>query len=246
MFGLSMALICCLSSQPEKADPPPSAAAPPPATAMIKGRAIFTGDPETYKRVVLDTSRDAFCAKKKIGSEHVVINHHTDPFTLLNVLVSIKDGARLQGLDAPRESAVLKQQGCRLEPHLLPLMARQRLRMLNADDTLCGLQSQSTVNLPFNIAIPQGGGSREVTLVPEAPFAVHSAAHPWIGAWIAVFDHPFFAVTGQDGTFKIDNVPAGKYTLEAWHEKFGTLQAQVEAASGATKTIDFTFAPKQP
>jgi len=65
--------------------------------------------------------------------------------------------------------------------------------------------------------------------------------HPWMGAWIAVMDHPFFQVTKEDGKFIIENLPAGDYELQAWHEKLGPQNVQVTLAEGEAKEINFTF-----
>ena len=68
--------------------------------------------------------------------------------------------------------------------------------------------------------------------------------HPWMHSYIAVFDHPFFAVTGKDGAFQLPSLPPGEYTLEAWHERLGTLTQKITIAPGETKKIDFVFKTK--
>jgi uncharacterized protein (DUF2141 family) len=65
--------------------------------------------------------------------------------------------------------------------------------------------------------------------------------HPWMRAYIAVVHHPFFAVTGDDGTFTIKDLPAGTYTLEAWHETYGTVDQQITVGANDSKTIDLTY-----
>jgi uncharacterized protein (DUF2141 family) len=65
--------------------------------------------------------------------------------------------------------------------------------------------------------------------------------HPWMRAYIGVVHHPFFAVTGDDGTFTIKNLPAGTYTLQAWHETYGTMDQQITVGANDSKTIDFTY-----
>jgi hypothetical protein len=64
--------------------------------------------------------------------------------------------------------------------------------------------------------------------------------HPWMRAYIGVVRHPFFAVTGDDGTFTIKGVPPGNYTIEVWQEKYGTQDQNITVAAKDTKTVDFS------
>jgi hypothetical protein len=68
--------------------------------------------------------------------------------------------------------------------------------------------------------------------------------HPWMTGYVGVSAHPFFAVTGEDGKFEIPKVPAGKYTLEAWHERFGTTSQDITVEANKPTTTTFTFASK--
>jgi hypothetical protein len=76
---------------------------------------------------------------------------------------------------------------------------------------------------------------------PEFMFPVQCDVHPWMKAWIAVMNHPFFAVTGQDGKFEIKNIPAGTYELEAWHDRLRGKTMTVTVTDNSTQKIDFTF-----
>jgi hypothetical protein len=72
-------------------------------------------------------------------------------------------------------------------------------------------------------------------------FKIKCDVHPWMNAWIHVLDHPFFSVTGEDGTFTIRGLPPGKYTLTAWHETLGTKTADVTVEEGKPASVDITF-----
>ena len=75
----------------------------------------------------------------------------------------------------------------------------------------------------------------------EAPFAVKCDVHPWMSAWVAVFDHSFFTVTKQDGKFSLAGLPAGTYDVVAWHEKLGEQTASITVGADETKAQDFSF-----
>lgn len=213
---------------------------------VIKGKVIFKGDADNFKRTVVNTQKDPNCAKMKakIGTENVIINKKTDPMTLRNALVFVKEGLGDRKYDAPTEPFVLTQEGCQYTPHIVALMAGQPLRVHNGDNTNHNIHFLPKVNQEMNFSQPKQGMEKDITLQVEEAFKVKCDVHPWMGCYIQVFDHPFFAVTDKEGTFELKGLPPGKYVVEAWHEEFGTQTATVEVASGDTKEADFTFEPK--
>ena len=210
---------------------------------VVKGKVIFKGT--APKRSVINTAKDPNCkkSKKKIGTEDVIVNKKTDPTTLRNVMVYVKSGLGDRKFDAPSEPFLLDQMGCQYKPHVITLMAGQKLRIRNSDDTNHNIHFLPKINQEMNFSQPKKGMEKDVDLEVEDVFKVKCDVHPWMGAFIKVFDHPFFAVTGKDGTFEIKGLPAGKYEIEAWHEKYGKETMTVEVATGETKEADFTFAP---
>lgn len=217
--------------------------------AVIKGKVIFAGDPDKteFKRTVLNTAKDPNCAKSKakIGSYDVIINKKSDPPTLRNVMVYVKDGLGDRTWPAPKEALVLNQYGCEYDPHVFGIMAAQTLTIRNSDDTNHNIHFLPQKNEELNFTQPKKGMEKEVQLQPEAePFKIKCDVHPWMGAYTAVFTHPFFAVTDETGTFELKGLPPGKYEVKAWHEKFGTQTATLEVGSGETKEHDFTYKPE--
>ena len=81
---------------------------------------------------------------------------------------------------------------------------------------------------------------------PEVMIPVKCDVHPWMQSYVGVLDHPFFAVTGEGGTFELAGLPAGSYTIEAWHEseRIGTMTQDVTVADGESKSVDFAFKVK--
>jgi len=210
--------------------------------AVIKGKVLFKGDPEKYKRTPLDTGKDANCTKK-IGSEDVIVDKDNNPPTLRNVLVSIKEGLGDRKFLPPPTPAILDQVGCHYEPHVLPVVEGQTVTIRNSDPTNHNIHFLPKINEEMNKTQPKQGMQDDIKLKVEAPFRVKCDVHPWMGMHVAVFNHPFFSVTGKEGTYEIKGLPPGKYVVEAWHEKFGTVTAPVEVTSGATKDQDLTFEP---
>jgi plastocyanin len=159
-----------------------------------------------------------------------------------NVFVYIKEGLGDQKFEIPAgDKPHIDQVGCMYTPRVIGVMAGQEFEFRNSDPTLHNVHALPASSRPFNNAMPMKGMTikRKFT-APEIMVRVKCDVHPWMAAYVGVLSHPFFAVSGEDGSFTIANVPAGTYTIEAWHEKMGTQTASVTVADGAA-TADFTF-----
>ena len=216
--------------------------------AVIKGKAVFAGDMAKHKRPPIDTTKDPNCkkAKKRIGAYKVIFNKKTDPVTLRNVLVSIKEGLGDRKYPTPSTPVTLTQIGCEYVPHVLGIMEGQTLTVFNGDDTNHNIHFLPKKNQEHNFTQPKKDikKGRSLTLVAEEVFKVKCDVHPWMGCRIGVFTHPFYSVTGRDGAFELKGLPPGNYVVEAWHETFGSMTLNVAVAAGAVVEKDFTFDPK--
>jgi hypothetical protein len=164
---------------------------------------------------------------------------------LANVVVAIKaDEATALGGAAPSDPAVLDQVGCQYVPHVLPMMVGQKITIKNSDPFLHNVHSLPQQNPGFNFGQPNKDPGKEAPEQPKVAenIKVKCDVHPWMGAWIVVMEHPFFAASKDDGTFaiKIPDVPDGDYTVTAWHEKLGTQEGKVTVAGGKGE-VNFTF-----
>lgn len=161
---------------------------------------------------------------------------------LQNVFVYVKEGLPATAYPVPDEPVVLDQQECRYVPRVFGIQVGQQLLIRNSDPLLHNVRSEGLINEPFDIGTPVQGmeitrtfATREVMV----PFKCN--VHAWMRAYLGVLDHPFFAVTGEDGRFSIPNLPAGTYTLEVWHERFGTQTQQITVAPQQTADAAFAY-----
>lgn len=212
---------------------------------VVKGRIAFKGNVGDFKRSVIDTSKDGNCkkSKSKIGSYRVILNKKTDPVTVRNVMVYVKKGLEGRTYDAPTEPVVLTQKGCEYNPHVFGVMEGQTLAVRNGDDTNHNIHLLPKINQELNFSQPKKGMEKELKLEAEETFKLKCDVHPWMGAYVQVFTHPFFDVTGKKGTFELKGLPAGEYEIEAWHETFGTQTMTVTVTPGEPTTADFTYEP---
>ncbi|MGI9168426.1 MAG: carboxypeptidase regulatory-like domain-containing protein [Pyrinomonadaceae bacterium] len=214
----------------------------------VTGAIAFNGTPAAPKKI--DTSADPVCgqANPNLATEDTVVKDGK----LANAFVYIKDGTadgtKIGDLTfpTPSDAATLDQKGCHYVPHVLGLQANQKLRITNSDPTQHNVHPTPRVNPEWNQTQANGAAPIEKTFArPEVLIPVKCNQHPWMKSYIGVLRHPFYAVSGEDGTFTIKGVPPGTYTVAAWHEKGGpngtekTMNVTV-AANGSAKA-DFAF-----
>jgi plastocyanin len=174
-----------------------------------------------------------------VNSQSIIVG---DNNTLGDVFVYIKSGLARTDYPPPAQAAVINQAGCNYSPHVIGVMAGQKVKFLNPDGTLHNVHVMCRINPEFNASMPDFRKELEVSFdKPEFMFPVQCDVHPWMKGWMAVLSHPFFAVTGPDGKFEIKNIPAGTYEIEAWQEKLGTKTATVTVTDNSARKIDFTF-----
>ena len=214
-----------------------------PATAgTIQGKVTFTGTAPANEAISMEGEPD--CASTYTDTapptqETVLVN---DDGTVQNVFVYVKDGLGDMQFPAAAEPVVLDQQGCRYHPHVLGVMVGQPLLIRNSDPVLHNIHPRPAENRAFNESQPKQGMEAEKTFSkPEILIPVGCDVHDWMNAFIGVVAHPYFTVTGTDGTFVLPNLPPGEYTIEAVHESFGVQEIDVTVGASETKDIDFSF-----
>jgi len=193
--------------------------------AEITGKVVVKGTPKA--ELTIDMGADPKCGAlhdKPVTTRHYVVDKDGG---LANVLVFIKSGLNEKNSPAPATTPLLDQVGCEYTPYVMGVRTQQKLKIKNSDPTLHNvhaipnsMRDKGTANKGFNLAQPIKDMVTEKSFdAPEVAVKFKCDVHPWMFAYVGVFDHPFYAVTEKDGTFKITGVPKGKYTLEAYHVK---------------------------
>jgi plastocyanin len=250
LFGLPLMLTLAAAAcggnkpapEPQGQEQPKAApAAVDPATAAtIKGKVTLDGTAPANAPIKMNA--DPYCLtvnKTPQTQETYMVGKGGE---VGNVFVYISDGLGDRTFEAPKDPVVIDQQNCRYHPHVMGLMVGQPLQILNSDGTLHNIHAIPTKNAEFNTGQPiKGMKTNHVFTAAETMVPFKCDVHGWMNAYAGVLPHPYFAVTGDDGTFTIKNLPPGTYKLTAWHEKLGTQTADITVAAKDEKENNFTF-----
>lgn len=217
--------------------------ATPPATsgqaASLSGKINLEG--AAPARVAIKMAADPVCAKahtEPAMSQDVLVD---ESGMLKNVLVYVKNGLEGQTFDTPTEPVVFDQHGCQYEPHVFGIMVGQPFKILNSDPTLHNIHALPKEG-EFNLGMPKQGMEFTKSFPkPEVPVHIKCDVHPWMSAYCGVLTHPFYAVSDEHGNYTIKDLPAGTYTIAAWHEKYGEQTQQVTVGAEPPPALNFTF-----
>jgi len=204
----------------------------------VAGTINFVGTLQTPSKI--DMNADAACVGKNPNA--TVETQKVKDGKLANALVYIKDGKTADGKDfnnlgfqTPQTEVKLDQVGCVYVPRVLGIQTGQKLFIHNSDETVHTTQAMAEKNYAWYTTQKIKSAPIEKTFTePEIIIPLKCTQHGWMAAYVAVFDHPFFAVTKDDGTFELNGVPAGTYTITAWHEK-GSLEGTEKTAQVTVK-----------
>ncbi len=249
-FALSLSLLACGGGAPEPEGGAPATETPAPTgeltmvdpakAATLSGRILLEGEAPKPPRLNLGADEDCKAMHDgPIFSEQVSVGPEGG---LQNVFVYVKSGLEGKAFGVSSEIVAIDQQGCIYKPHVVGVQIGQTLRVTNSDATLHNVHPLPSNNREFNKSQAAGAGPLDSTFdKPELMIPVKCNIHPWMRAYINVVEHPFFAVTGPDGSFTIEGLPAGEYTIEAAHEKYQTQEAKVIVGEGETQTLELKF-----
>lgn len=208
------------------------------ATSTVSGKISYDG--AKPKLVKLQMSADPVCMKAHTApvlEQTVQVN---DNGTLKDVFVYVKEGADKWTFNPPADPVVLDQKGCLYQPHVFGIMTNQKLKIMNDDPTTHNIHPQPKNNPEWNLGHPPGVVHEKSFPNVEIMIPVKCDVHRWMKSYIGVWKNPFYSVSGDDGTFTI-KLPAGTYTIEAWHEKYPAQTQSVTVGDNETKEVNFTF-----
>jgi uncharacterized membrane protein/plastocyanin len=205
----------------------------------ITGTVKFEGTLPPYQKLRLPKA----CAKQHSGNvilNNVIINKGF----LKNVMIRVKSG--LEGINfpnkIPKTEVVFDQKACIYFPRVAMAQVGQVIRFKNSDPLFHNVKAITKKNKKFNKAMPKKDSSfTKIFQNEELHIQAKCSLHPWMGAHLAILDHPYFSVSSQTGVFIINNLPTGKFIIEAWHEVFGTVEAEVDLTENPTQDLQIVF-----
>jgi hypothetical protein len=245
-LGCVAALLTCCSAknQTSQSSPAPAYFKVDQTTAgAVHGTIYFKGKKTAPK--VIDMSNEPACVEAHHGKaydESLVVNRSGE---LANAFVYIKSGLEGKLFEVPATPVTIDQSGCWFRPRILGIQTGQIFKVINSDPVTHNIHPMAQINREWNHS--QGAGDPAIArkfLKPEIMIPVKCNIHSWMHAYIGVLDHPYFAVSGEDGSFEIKNLPPGVYTIAVWQEKLGTEEQQVTVSTLGRAEVNFTFKDK--
>jgi plastocyanin len=251
ILGVTLAttLACGGGSETSSTSATPSSPAAAPAGQKVDTanagsvRGMVALDGTAPKNEAITMNADPVCLREAKGTqmqETYIVGSAGK--SLANVFVYVKDGLGNYVYDTPTEPAKIDQKECRYHPHVFGMRVGQPLQIVNSDPTLHNIHATPKSNTEFNNGQPiQGMKMTHTFTAKEVMVPFKCDVHGWMNAYVGVLDHPYYAVTTDDGKFTLKDLPAGTYTIEAWHEKLGTQTQSVTLAAKESKDVNFTF-----
>jgi FtsP/CotA-like multicopper oxidase with cupredoxin domain len=163
--------------------------------------------------------------------------------SVADAFVYLAKGLEDRVFAAPAEPVVIDQRGCWYVPRVAGAMTGQPVVFRSSDDTLHNVHGEPRTNARWNLGLPRPNSARTLVLEnPEVMVPVRCDVHPWMRLDLGILPHPYFAVTGEDGRFRFANVPAGTYTLAAWHPMLPRREQPITVTAGGTTMVAVAFA----
>jgi plastocyanin len=201
------------------------------SAATLKGNVRYSGAPVERKKYTV-TIDQYVCGKEKLAGDLVLSPKNG----ILNAVVSLEGVAT--GAKGPMTATrvIMDQKECVFTPRVVVVPAGGTVEFLNSDRLLHNVKGGGKQNSPFNRAQPH---ARSISIAFRSPeiLRVDCDLHSWMRGWVVVAEHPYYAVTNEEGEFAFDNVPPGKYQLVVWHETLGVVRQEATLTSEANRPL---------
>lgn len=201
------------------------------SAATIKGNVRYAGT-RAEKKMIPVTIDQYLCGKEKEVGDLVISSTNG----IRNVVVSLHGVPNGSKAPANMAQAKMDQKQCVFVPRVVVVPIGGTVEFLNSDRLLHNVRGGGKENPPFNRAQPH---ARTIAIGFKSPevLRVDCDLHSWMRGWIVVAEHPFYAVTNEEGEFVFENVPPGKYKLEVWQEVLGRVNQDITVAGEGTQNV---------
>lgn len=203
----------------------------------ISGKILLDRDPPPLPQIIVDKNVE-FCGETLIDSVLIVQNRG-----IQGAIVSLNwENEVTTTDDTPPSPIHLQSRGCRFHPRIQATQLGNYLILNSGDEVTHNPHGwwNNTKTL-FNITLLNQNQKFKRKLRWEGTYRVECDTHTWMKSYILVFKHPFHAVTGEDGTFHLQNVPSGNHTLRVWHEVLGEQTAKIIVVPQKRTEKDFVM-----
>ena len=240
----AMLLTGCAKAPEKAVEKAPEFFVPDPATAAtVEGKVTYDGSLPPKKRISMDAEAECqklhpepvYEASLVVGTDHA----------LANAFVYIKSGLEGKTFPPPTTVVEINQQGCQFAPRIVGLRKLQTISVKNSDPVSHNIHPMPVNNREWNQQ--QSPGTPNLTRrfgFPEVMIPVKCNVHAWMRSYIAVLEHPYFAVTGSDGSYRFENLPPGQYVVGVWHEKLGEMTQPLTVAPKSSGQLSFLYHQK--
>jgi plastocyanin len=194
----------------------------------IQGRVVLAGEVPPAKKVPI-TIDQYVCGTEQPAGDLLV----SPAREIRNVVVWLESPPPGAPTSRPPATISMDQKDCVFVPRIVIVPASGTVEFLNSDRLLHNLHSVSKDNTSFNRTQPKGR-TIPITFTKPEMVRIDCDLHSWMRGWVVVAPHAFYALTDAQGRFKLDNLPAGPYTLRVWHERLGEATQKVTVGDGAT------------
>ncbi len=202
----------------------------------IQGVVSFAGTPPSAAKIPVASFSE--CGNPSGIDTDILIQNGK----VKNAFVAITKGLENYRFEKTSEEVMIDQRHCLYEPRVIGLQVGQTLVVKNSDPALHNIHAQPLQSRGFNVGMPrQASDIRKTFEVPEVMIPLRCDVHPWMRAYAGILPHPYFSVTGDDGSFRLKNVPPGDYIVTVWHEKLGKKEFPISVGAREEKTLEVSF-----